>query len=98
MKVCQAQLCADCRLNSGVITGVRADNPRVKYCKACSLLIRNRQSSKWKRARRSMIGWRAYQDEYSPYYSQDERRLYHRQYMRRWRVKRHVQDKIRKPD
>jgi hypothetical protein len=88
MRICEAQLCQECRQNNGTISGDRASNPRVKYCQACSLLIRSHQSTKWKRARRSVIGWRAYQEEYSTYVNPEEKRDYHRHYLRRWRAMR----------
>ena len=88
MRYCEAQLCSDCLNNQGQILGDRALNPRARYCAACSLLIRRRQSARWKQLRRSAIGWRAYQQEYSPYADQEEKRIYHRHYIRRWRAAR----------
>lgn len=89
MSVCKAQLCSECREKQGKMTGRRSQNPRVKYCQSCSQLVRNLQSAVWKRNRRATVGWRTYQEEYSTYVDKEEERKYHREYLKKWRAKRH---------
>lgn len=85
-RVCEARKSAACQLRGGRLEADRVIRRNTRYCRDCGPLVRLEQNAERKRNLRREIGWRRYQDQYSPFLTKADEKMGHREYMRAWRA------------
>ena len=89
---CQAQMTKACQNRGGHIELDYLTHKNTCYCNDCARKIKQQQqSAEWKRNKRKEIGWKAYQEAYSPYPTKTDQQAYHREYMRQWRLRKKLE-------
>ena len=83
--LCQAQKAVACQQRNGQFPAAQKRSQATRYCHDCQAIVRRAKSAEWKCKKRQEIGWREYAEMYSPYFDQDEKRAYQRDYKRAWR-------------
>lgn len=88
---CKAQITEACEYRGGYIEFDRPIRKNTRYCYDCAYEIKRQKSAKWKSNKRKEIGWKAYQETYSPYPTKADKQKYHRDYVRKWRTRKKLE-------